>query len=397
MANNSTSSSDQYEVSNARVLIVDDSRIIRVALKKILKDEFVVDEAEDGAVALRKLGNELQYDLIITDLEMPNLNGFALIERLRHHHDQDFRHVPILIITSDELNDINKKALEEGATDYIIKPFKSEDVLKSIYALLRFSEQHKQEHLDAGTIDQDGHVDRLTGLGNLSHFHLRGTQELAFAKRHNKKLAVALIHFDGFKIHQKHLGAKLAYQLIRQTGKFIVDSARTEDTVARIREDRFGVILSMCNLLEAKAMVDRLMKRVHETTFRIGDKTIDFTVSIGVCSPNITQFDDFKRVFEHAEMMLEQAISRGGDTIVLGEGGKAAHLHVDSLEAAMNLSVNNLALLVKEAPHNIEHYLPAILEKLIPVVALSGKHHRLATEGFIEKIRTQLKQQGEKE
>lgn len=357
-----------------RVLIVDDSRIIRVALKRILVDDFVVDEAEDGLLALEKINSGNVYDLLISDLNMPNLNGIGLISRVRAHHLPQVKQLPILIISGDELAEENKQALSEGAADYILKPFNSKDVLKSINALMRLIQQQKEQALnDPGSREQDGQVDRLTGLGNLSHFYLRGEQELSFAKRHHNHIAVILVHFDSFYVHQKHLGRKLALALIRQAGVFIKEYARTEDTVARIREDRFGMILTMSSMLEAKSTIDRIMKRVHGTQFKVGEKSISFTISAGACSPNVLKVDSFDDIVTGATAKLEKAIASGGDSIVLDDS--ESKIDYSSIDNVMQISLKRLLKLVEEENSSLDDCLPKLIEKLKPVLKRAQQKH----------------------
>lgn len=365
---------DEEQNKKIRVLIVDDSRIIRVALKRILVDDFEVDEAEDGIVALEKINSGHEYDLLISDLNMPNLNGIGLISRVRSHQSPKVKQMPILVISGDELADENKEALSEGAADYILKPFNSKDVLKSINALMRLIQQQKEQAKnEPGGREEDGQVDRLTGLGNLSHFYHRGEQELSFAKRHHNHLAVVLIHFDSFYVHQKHLGRKLALALFRQAGVFVKEYARTEDTVARIREDRFGMILSMSSVLEAKTMIDRIMQRVHGTQFKVGDRSISFTISAGASSPNVLKVDSFEDIVMDANAKLEKAIASGGDSIVIEDSD--SKIDYSSIDNVMQINTRRLLKLIEEENASLESVLDDFMQKLKPLLKRAHQKH----------------------
>ncbi len=374
--------------TKSRILIVDDSRIIRVALKKILQKHYATDEAEDGVLALEKI-TQNEYDLIITDLEMPNLNGFALIEKIRRNDENFIKHLPILVISSDEIDRSNTDALKQGATDYLLKPFQSEEVLKTIGALLRLSAQHQEQYKAEDDAHQDGYIDRFTGLGNPAYFAMRGEQELAFAKRHDKNFSVAMIHFDGFSIHQNHLGKKRADQLIKQAALFIKNSARSEETVARIKEDRFAVILGMSNMFEAKSMVDRLMKKVHETKFKVAGRIISFTLTVCITTPALAKVAKFNDIVINAEETLDQAILTGGDKVVSAKEGSFLDTNITTEDDVMNLSISHLLKLVEDKDERIEPLLPKILENIIPLIDYSTRKDSLtkATHGYVEKLK----------
>lgn len=109
-------------MSAARILIVDDSRSMRALVRVTLSSNgFDVVEAEDGQAALDWLENN-QADLVITDINMPRLDGFGFIERLK---DEGRLHIgkPILVLTTEHSEEKRKRARVAGATGWIVKPF----------------------------------------------------------------------------------------------------------------------------------------------------------------------------------------------------------------------------------------------------------------------------------
>ena len=117
-----------------RILAVDDSKTMRDMVTFTLRNAgFQVDEAEDGNVALGKLGTA-SFDLIITDLNMPNMDGISLIRNVRA--GTQHRAVPILILTTE--SDGNKKAdgKAAGATGWLVKPFNPEQLVATVQKVL---------------------------------------------------------------------------------------------------------------------------------------------------------------------------------------------------------------------------------------------------------------------
>ncbi len=119
----------------ARILVVDDSRTVREALSRLLTGEgHVVDTAADGVEAWETL-HDLRYDLVVTDLEMPRMNGLTLIERVRA--DRGLAGVPMMVISSRATIPVREKAAEVGADAFLAKPVSSDELIERVGVLLR--------------------------------------------------------------------------------------------------------------------------------------------------------------------------------------------------------------------------------------------------------------------
>jgi len=117
-----------------KILVVDDFSTMRRIIKNLLKecgfDE--TDEAEDGAVALQKLRN-LPFDFVVTDINMPNMNGFQLLTEIKR--EERLKHIPVLMVTAEARKEDIVLAAQQGAAGYIVKPFTKatlEDKVKHI-------------------------------------------------------------------------------------------------------------------------------------------------------------------------------------------------------------------------------------------------------------------------
>nr|WP_246848042.1 response regulator [Sphingomonas beigongshangi] len=116
------------------IMTVDDSPSMRMLLRAALTDlGYQVLEAEDGVHALERLDG-VQPDLLITDINMPRLDGFGLIERVR---EQDrHRNLPILVLTTESSDEKKQRARNAGATGWIVKPFHPEKLAAAIRRVL---------------------------------------------------------------------------------------------------------------------------------------------------------------------------------------------------------------------------------------------------------------------
>ncbi len=121
-----------------KILVVDDSRIMRNILKNILKesdiDENSIIEAQDGREALNIVQKE-DIKIILLDWNMPKLNGVELVKIIRS--DENLKHIPIIMVTSEAAKYNVMEAITAGVTDYIVKPIKGEIVKKKVQEYLK--------------------------------------------------------------------------------------------------------------------------------------------------------------------------------------------------------------------------------------------------------------------
>ena len=105
-----------------RFLVVDDFSTMRRIVRNLLKESGFVDadEAEDGVVALQKLRSST-FDFVVSDINMPNMNGFQLLTEIKK--DEKLKHLPVLMVTAEARKEDIVLAAQQGAAGYIVKPF----------------------------------------------------------------------------------------------------------------------------------------------------------------------------------------------------------------------------------------------------------------------------------
>ena len=108
--------------NDLRFLIVDDFSTMRRIVRNLLKESGYADadEAEDGVVALNKLRNG-RFDFVVSDINMPNMNGFQLLMEIKK--DEKLKHIPVLMVTAEARKEDIVMAAQQGAAGYIVKPF----------------------------------------------------------------------------------------------------------------------------------------------------------------------------------------------------------------------------------------------------------------------------------
>jgi len=105
-----------------KFLVVDDFSTMRRIVRGLLKEMGMnhVDEAEDGAIALHMVKNN-KYDFVVSDINMPNMNGFDLLKAIKA--DPDLKSIPVLMVTAEARKEDIVLAVQSGAAGYIVKPF----------------------------------------------------------------------------------------------------------------------------------------------------------------------------------------------------------------------------------------------------------------------------------
>jgi len=130
----SAPATDAAAQDKPRILVIDDSRVIRRAISKILNAEFQITEAEDGEAGWNALLADPSIQVVISDVEMPRMNGFELTSRLRA--DKELSEVPVVLVTALETREDRERGIEAGANAYMIKSsFNQNNLLEIIKRL----------------------------------------------------------------------------------------------------------------------------------------------------------------------------------------------------------------------------------------------------------------------
>lgn len=146
-----------------RILVVEDEHRIAQAVKEGLEQEsYAVDIARDGEEGYNSAhANPDEYDLILLDVMLPQMNGFEVSRKLR----EEGNHTPILMLTAKDQNRDIVQGLDSGADDYLAKPFSFEILLARIRALLRRPHESVSEILEAGDLTMDPSKHEVTRAG----------------------------------------------------------------------------------------------------------------------------------------------------------------------------------------------------------------------------------------
>jgi two-component system copper resistance phosphate regulon response regulator CusR len=163
-----------------RILVIEDEAKTSRFLKKGLSESgFVVDIAADGLEGLY-LASEIEFDAIILDLMLPEMDGWEVLSRLR----QGSRQAPILLLTALDAVHHRVRGFELGADDYLIKPFAFSELLARLRSLLRRSLPRKQETICLADLEVDTLRQRATRAGQRLHLTTKEFLLLSLLARH---------------------------------------------------------------------------------------------------------------------------------------------------------------------------------------------------------------------
>jgi len=301
------------------ILVVDDSRLMRVAARKILKNEFEILEAEDGEVAWDVLQDSRQINLVMSDLSMPNLDGLGLLKKIRESSESHCKELPVIIVTGAEDDDVSKNiALAAGASDFITKPF------ESVQLLARAQAQAKQQRTQQALHDSETskqqlkkqlNVDSLTGLPNQRAFLDSIEKDLSYSIRHGTELATLMVQVEKYKALFLRRGKKTAEEVLRRLAGLLSEGRRHEDTVARFGMDTFGILLPSANLMGARRVAEELHRAIKRQEFNIDDETVPVDATIAVSSPPVHAHMNSAELLADLGEKLKIAQKAGGNRV----------------------------------------------------------------------------------
>jgi diguanylate cyclase (GGDEF)-like protein len=300
-----------------RILLVDDSQLVRVVLAQhLVAAGFQVDEAESGAIALERLSHG-NYDVMITDLRMPGLSGVEVLAAVKEVAGG----VAVIVLTgahSDDMGAANQ-ALRLGAHDYLIKPPQSADevVLTAARAMekkqLRETNRQLEQRLEALAL-----TDALTGVPNRRAFDQALEEEVARARRFGEPLGVIALDIDQLKRVNDRCGREGGDEVLRGFTQTVRGVLRKGDSLYRCGGEEFAVLLPFAEYEGVLAVGERIVAAVRRSPVKAGTLTVPITTSAGAAC--LEQGYDGRELISRAEAALHQAKSSGRNRVCLQSG-----------------------------------------------------------------------------
>lgn len=297
-----------------KILIVDDDPVmIRLLEKHLSSTGYTLLKASEGTEALRLVMTE-GPGLVITDWEMPRMNGIEFCRAVRSA--EGVRLVYLIILTSHSDKSRVVEAFEAGADDYVSKPFDRGELLARVKAGMRVIDLEAdlaRRNLEIHKINAELTVlnnkleeiattDELTGLANRRQAMERLTEYWETALRYQQPISCIMIDLDHFKRVNDTYGHDAGDMVLRQLGQLLGRYTRLGDLACRIGGEEFLVLCPNSNAETSRTVAERLRKKVESTPIVIGEHRLNVTISLGVAERNdfINSKDDLLKSADHA-------------------------------------------------------------------------------------------------
>lgn len=274
-------------VNKRRVLVVEDEAINREILSMILKPEYDVFTAADGAEALQKLqANKDFISLILLDLIMPNVSGLEVLRRIRK--EPAYQDIPVIVASADQSKEI--ECLGCGASDFILKPYPVPGViLARVRRTIELFERRK-------IIESTEH-DQLTGLYNKEFFYSYATQFDQYYP--NQPMDAIMLDINNFRMINERYGKSFADEVLRRVGEQLQEIFHEDgEFVCRRQSDTF--LIYCPHREDYKAILDKASMGLAGEL----DANHRIRLRMGVYS-NADKSIDIERRFDRAKMAAD--------------------------------------------------------------------------------------------
>jgi len=382
---------DSTDSQQPHLLVVDDSRLMRHAIRKILGNEYRITEAVDGESAWLALKQHADIQVIFSDLSMPNLDGFGLLERIRSDTDATISSLPVVIITGSEDDDsVRAEAMHYGASDFISKPIGASQLRTRAKTHLNLKQTSKKLDQTESQLEEHSITDMLTGLNNKNYFNLRIDKDLSYAKRHQTELSIILLGIDNLNKQFLEYGKPVINEVLKQVATIGRNNTRNEDTLARIGLSKLAFILPSTDLPGAQCISERICEQVNDLHIKVGETRLTVSVSLGIASFTHQTIQGTRDFLMLAENCLQRAHQQTGCSIVHDElTVDTVTDQPDSLDTPpdMNTAVE---LATSDSAMQLHPYLSVLLARLLPLLNLCNDKLDLGIDDAIKKIQSRL-------
>jgi diguanylate cyclase (GGDEF)-like protein len=286
------------------VMVVDDSPMQRARTAALLESHrYTVLRAENGAHALELLAEEPAVRLIVTDFEMPVLDGFGLVREIRKKRSREQLAVIGVSARSDRL--LSARFLKSGGNDFISQPFLEEEFFCRVTQNIEMLE-HVQALHEASVRDY------LTGLHNRRFLFDTGEVLFASARRGQIQLSIAMLDIDHFKRVNDTHGHDAGDAVLRRVARILRDRFRQTDIVARMGGEEFCVLAVNMGPADAARVFESVRATIAAEVIAWCDTTVAVTISSGVaCELG----DTLAATLARADALLYRAKAAGRDRV----------------------------------------------------------------------------------
>jgi diguanylate cyclase (GGDEF)-like protein len=372
LSNDSTATKPTVNVPQARVLVIDDSRLVRASIIKQLKGVFDYVEASDGQTGWEMIVLDPTIRVVVSDLNMPKLDGYQLLEKIRSSNVTRIAKMPVVIISGNE--EQAAKAGHLGATEFITKGVSTLELLSRLDVLMRLS--HTTEQLVAAH-EQAASPD-ASGISTQAFLDVETEKMWAFSRRHGVDFIFLCVRLDEIKGLAPELGSvrnSIRERVFGFVAEMLAKTMRKEDCIARTGDNEYLVGTLGISPTGAIKFATRLAQAISGAKVVYAGETLGVTASFGVAAASQAQVNDLAALRAVAARRCALAQKLGGHRVVgVAEEGIAKGDDKVGGQPALGLPpmtiVEALNLIARGRQSEVLPYASALRKQVGPLIDL---------------------------
>lgn len=319
--------------------MIEDDADQRELVREIIEDHFGRNTVVCAGSRAEAMQHRLSdFDLILTDFNLPDATGMELLTEILSHCNR-----PVIMVTGENSGEMAAEAIRKGATDYVVKvgdymftiPLVIEknltvaklraeneilrENLEKALAEVQATNQQLQDSLKR--MEQMAATDPLTGLYNRRHYSKVLEQLFAESQRYGHDLSAVMIDLDGYKQLNDTFGHAVGDQLLVLSSKIIQSNLRRGDVAARYGGDEFVLLLPHASSAEAERVVQRIRQEFKTATAQMLKRPLGVSMSIGIASLSTCQSASADELMASADTALYAAKEAGRDQVSCARHG----------------------------------------------------------------------------
>ncbi|MBN8443764.1 MAG: response regulator [Thauera sp.] len=374
-----------------RVLVVDDSRMVRATIVKHIRGHFDIREENDGEAGWEALLVDPAISLVLTDIGMPRLDGYGLLERIRASKVGRVRGLPVVIISGDEDEKARERALSLGANGFITKGSGSVELLATLHSMVRLARTQNELEESRAALARQSPVEPATGLATPGYVQQRATQDIARARRTHSDIAVLAIELDHVTPLLARYGEHVVDLIGRKLTKMLMGRIRAEDSLSQRSAGQFVLLAPGTDLVAGCAFALRLKQRLETLVMTYREERIRVSVSIGVASTRADHIEVVGELVALASRRAAAGFAAGGNRVIANKGEVDQALLEQQIAPMFSIDAALRQLRLGQ-PEDAATHLPDLLNTLLPLLELMES--RLHCGLPIERLRDACRQTG---
>ncbi len=349
-----------------RVLIVDESRMVRAMISKHIRDHYDSREEADGEAAWQVLVLDHSIQLVICSLSLPVLDGNGLLVRVRSSRLTRLAQMPMLMISGD--NDAAlERAKQHGASEFINRGTGGAELLARIDSLLKLAQAQSElkENLEQHVQNPE------TGLFTRKYIELQAAQAMSHAMRHGGEVSAMVVGFDHFGTLREEHGADVVKQLQHRFITMLASKIRKEDSLGHFAGSQLVVISPGTPHPACESFGNRLREAIHVANIAAHGQRLNLSVSVGVSNSPMDAVTSAGALVELAGARLKAAQQAGGNRVIA--------CATQQLPVAVAAPRIDLAIALVKSGHESEvvPHLAELASQVLPLLKLLDREYTL--------------------